>query len=214
MCGGRLTPRPSSHSFIRNPDASCLDSLTIDGGGTAADRHPRSDDRQVDVLADEDEDVEEGEQDGHGQVGEDGADAEVRVGGGIAVAEDVQRPREGRVEDEVRFRWRRLRGQMDELGLREEEGRRSQAQDGYDAMHGETLPGRREMHVIHIVYVRFVCYRQTDLSTCLCYVFYYVVRSLTWNVQHANPIHYMELGTIRIRDFTFLSTPPCGMRHI
>ena len=161
MCGGRLTPGPFSHSFIRNPDASCLYSLTIDGGGAAADRHPRSDDRQVDVLADEDEDVEEGEQDGHGQVGEDGADAEVRVGGGIAVAEHVQRPREGRVEDEVRFRRRRLRGQMDELGLREEEGRRSQAQDGYDAMHGETLPGRREMHVIHIVYVRFVCYRRT-----------------------------------------------------
>ena len=110
MCGGRLTPRPFSPSFIRNLDVSCLYSLTIDGGGTAADRHPRSDDRQVDVLADEDEDVEEGEQDGHGQVGEDGADAEVRVGGGIAVAEDVQRPREGRVEDEVRFRRRRLRG--------------------------------------------------------------------------------------------------------
>ena len=91
---------------------------TINAGGTAANGHPQSDDRQVDVLADEHEDVEEGEEDGHGQVREDHADVEVRFGGGgggggIAEAEDVERPRECRVEDEIRFRRRSLRCQME-----------------------------------------------------------------------------------------------------
>ena len=73
----------------------------------------------MDVLADEDEDEEEGEEDGHGQVRDDHADVEVRLGGGgVAEAEYVQGPRECGVQDEIRFRWRCLRCQMDELRLR------------------------------------------------------------------------------------------------
>ena len=94
-------------------DACLHYSRTINGGGAAANGHPRSDDRQVDVLADEHEDVEEGEEDGHGQVRDYRADVEMRFGGGIAEAEDVQRPRVRRVEDEIRFRRRCLRCQME-----------------------------------------------------------------------------------------------------
>ena len=95
----------------------------------------------MDVLADEDEDVEEGEENGHGQVREDHANVEVRFGGGAAVAEDVERPRERRIEAERGLRGRRLRRQVEQLGLREEEGGEGQAQHGYDAVHREALPG-------------------------------------------------------------------------
>ena len=57
----------------------------------------------MDVLADEHEDVEEGEENGHGQVRNYYADVEMRFGGGVAEAEDVQRPRKCRVQDEIRF---------------------------------------------------------------------------------------------------------------
>ena len=77
----------------------------------------------MDVLADEDEDVEEGEENGHGQVREDYADVETRFGTcGVVVAEDVEGPRKRRIEAERGFRGRRLRCQVEQLRLREEEG--------------------------------------------------------------------------------------------